>query len=141
MDLAPLSSLQESQKETSAQVKENNEDIDFLFEDIGALRRRNIKLEAYTRRENVRILNVEEEEDENTEELVRSVFVANLKISVDKVNDIRLEQVRRISTNNYSLRAPSITSDKKEKIARQTTTQNMPLISERNKVITIFLLA
>ena len=49
-----IQSLQESQKETSAQVKENNEDIDFLFEDIGALRRRNIKLAAYTRHENVR---------------------------------------------------------------------------------------
>ena len=137
-----IQSLQESQKETSAQVKENNErHLDFLFEEIGALRRRNIKLEAYTRRENVRILNIKEEEDENTEEPVRSAFVANLKISLDKVNDIRLEQVRRISTNNSSLRAPSITPDKKEKIARQTTTQNMPLISERNKVITIFLLA
>ncbi|CAH3120873.1 unnamed protein product [Porites lobata] len=102
-----IESLQESQKETSAQVKENNEDIDFLFEDIGALRRRNIKLEAYTRRENVRIFNVGEEEDENTEELVRSVFVANLKIPADKVNDIRFERVHRISTDNSSLRAPS----------------------------------
>ena len=102
-----IESLQDSQKETSAQVKENNEDTDFLFEDIGALRRRNIKLEAYTRRENVRIFNVGEEEDENTEELVRSVFVANLKIPADKVNDIRFERVHRISTNNSSLRAPS----------------------------------
>ena len=103
-----VQSLQESQKETSAQVKENNEDIDFLFEEIGALRRRNIKLEAYTRCENVRIFNVEEEEDENTEELVRSVFVANLKIPADKVKDIRFERVHRISTNNSTrLRAPS----------------------------------
>ena len=86
-----IQSLQENQKETSAQVKENNEDIDFLFEDNEALRRGNIKLEAYTRRENVRIFNVGEEEDENTEELVRSVFVANLKIPADKVNDIRFE--------------------------------------------------
>ena len=89
-----------------------------MFEEIGALRRRNIKLEAYTRCENVRIFNGEEEEDENTEELVRSVFTANLKIPVDKVNDIRFEQVHRISTNNYSVRAPSITPDKKEKISK-----------------------
>ena len=102
-----IQSLQESQKETSAQVKENNKDSDFLFKDIGALGRRNIKLEAYTRRENVRIFNVGEEEDENTEELVRSIFVANLKIPADKVNDIRFERVHRISTNNSSLRAPS----------------------------------
>ena len=103
-----IRNLQESQKETSAKVKENNEDIDFLFEDIGALRRRNIKLEAYTRHENVRIFSVEEEEDENTEELVRSVFVANLKIPADKVNDIRFEWVHQISTNNSSLRTPSL---------------------------------
>ena len=103
-----VQSLQESQKETSAQVKENNEDIDFLFEDIGALRRRNIRLEACTRRKNVRNFNVKEEEDENTEELVRSVFVANLKIPADKVKDIRFERVHRISTNNSTrLRAPS----------------------------------
>ena len=48
-----------------------------------------------------------EEEDENTEELVRIVFVANLKIPADKVKDIRFERVHRISTNNSSLRAPS----------------------------------
>ena len=104
-----IRSLQERQRETSAQVKENNEDIDhdFLFSDIGALRRRNIKLEACTRRENVRIFSVDEEENENTEELVRSVFVANLKFPADKVNDIRFERVHRISTNNSSLRVPS----------------------------------
>ncbi|CAH3185500.1 unnamed protein product, partial [Porites lobata] len=70
-----IESLQESQKETSAQVEENNEDIDFLFEDTGALRRRNIKLGAYTRCENVRIFNVGEEEDENTEELGRFIIL------------------------------------------------------------------
>ena len=102
-----IRSLQESQKQTSAQVKESNEDIDFFFEDIGALRGKNIKLEAYKRRENVRIFNVEEEEDENTEELVRSVFVANLKIPADKVNGICFEQVHQMSTNNTSLKAPS----------------------------------
>jgi len=64
-------------------------------------------LEGYKRRENVRIFNVEEEEGENTEELVRSVFVANLKIPADKVNGICFEQVYQISTNNSSLKAPS----------------------------------
>ena len=86
--------------------KKDNEDIGLFFEDIGAVRCRNIKLEAYTRCENVRIFNVEEE-DENAEELVRSVFIANFKIPVDKVSDIRFERVDRISTNNSSLRAPS----------------------------------
>jgi len=40
--------------------------MESLDEDIEALKRRNIKLEAYTRRENVRIVNVKEEVEENT---------------------------------------------------------------------------
>lgn len=52
---------------TSANVKENIEDIESLDTDIEALKRRNIKLEAYTRRENIRIFNVKEEVEENTE--------------------------------------------------------------------------
>ena len=36
------SAEEESQKETSAQVKKDNEDNDLFFEDIGVLRHRNI---------------------------------------------------------------------------------------------------
>ena len=36
------SAEEETQKETSAQVKKDNEDIDLFFEDIGVLRCRNI---------------------------------------------------------------------------------------------------
>jgi len=46
---------------TSANVEENIEDIESLDTDIEALKRRN------TRRENIRIFNVKEEVEENTE--------------------------------------------------------------------------
>ena len=78
-------------------VEENVEDIQSLDEDIEALKRRNIKLEAYTRRENVRIFNVKEEVKENTEETVRNLLVTKLKIPSEKVKDIRFERVHRIS--------------------------------------------
>ena len=64
--------------ETSTTVKENGEDMNSFDTDIEVLKRRNIKLEAYTRRENIRIYNIKEESDENTEEQVRNLFVAKL---------------------------------------------------------------
>ena len=60
---------------TSTTVKENGEDIESFDADILALKRRDIKLETYTRRENIRIFNIKEEADENTEEQVKNLFV------------------------------------------------------------------
>ena len=48
--------------DTTTAIKEHSEDIEFFW---------NIKLEAYTRRENIKIFNVKEESVENTEELIR----------------------------------------------------------------------
>ena len=48
--------------DTTTTIKEHSEDIEFFW---------NIKLEAYTRRENIKIFNVKEESVENTEELIR----------------------------------------------------------------------
>lgn len=60
-------------------LKENSEDIESFDADIEALQRRNIKLEAYTKRDNIRIFNIKEEADENTDELVRNLFVTELE--------------------------------------------------------------
>ena len=81
-----IDTLKAGLAKTLETVEENVEDIESLDEDIEALKRRNIKLEAYTRRENVRIFNVKEEVEENTEEIVRNL----------KVKDIRFERVHRI---------------------------------------------
>ena len=75
-----ITSLKAEMAETSTTVKENSEDINFFDTDIEGLKRRNAKLEAYTRCENIRIYNIKEESDENTEEQVRNLSVAKLRI-------------------------------------------------------------
>ena len=65
-----ITNLKAEMAKTSTTVKENGEDINSFDTDIEALKRRNIKLEAYTRRGNIRIHNIKEESDENTEEQV-----------------------------------------------------------------------
>ena len=59
-------------------------------------------MEAYTRRESIKIFNIKEaegESNEKTEELVRNMFHENLKISgEDYIEQIRFERVYRIPT-------------------------------------------
>ena len=66
--------------ETTTTIKEHSEDIEFFDADIGTLNRRKIKLEAFRRRENIKIFNVKEKSGENTEELMRRLFVTKLQI-------------------------------------------------------------
>ena len=66
--------------------------------DIEALKRRNIKLEAYTGRENMRSYNVTEESEETTEEVVRNLFVNKDQSPSQDVMAIRFERVHRIPT-------------------------------------------
>ena len=100
-------SLKAEMAEISTTVKENGEDMNSFDTDIEALKRRNIKLEAYTRRENIRIYNIEEEPDENTEEHVRNLFVAKLRIPQNDVDAIRFERVHRIPVKPSSQRSQS----------------------------------
>ena len=72
--------------DTTTTIKEHSEDIEFFW---------NIKLEAYTRRENIKIFNVKEESVENTEELIRRT-VTKLQIPNKDVKNIRFERVHRI---------------------------------------------
>lgn len=80
---------------TSMTVKENGQEIESFDADIEALKRRNIKLEDYTRRENIRIFNIKGS-DENTKEQVRNLFVSKLQIPQKDVNAIGFERVHRI---------------------------------------------
>lgn len=102
-----IASLKSDLKKTSATVKDNSEDIESFNVDIEILKRRNIKLEAYTRRENMRIFNVQEESDENTEGLVRNIFTTKMQIPLQDVNAIRFERVHRIPTKKSSQRSQS----------------------------------
>ena len=70
--------LKEKMAETTTTIK--SEDIEFFDADIGTLNRRKIKLEAFRRRENIKIFNVKEKSGENTQELIRRLFVTKLQI-------------------------------------------------------------
>ena len=72
--------LKEKMAETTTTIKEHSEDIEFFDADIGTLNRRKIKLEAFRRCENIKIFNVKEKSGENTEELIRRLFVTKLQI-------------------------------------------------------------
>ena len=101
-----METLQAGFAKTSATVEENTENIESFDEDIETLKRRNIKLEAYTRHENVRIFNVKDEVEENTEEVVRDLLVTKLKIPLEKVKDIRFERLHRIPRKATNQKPP-----------------------------------
>ena len=69
-------------------TNKNTEDIQSLERNFLSLKRRNIKLEAYTRRENIKIFKIEENEGENgnTESLVRNVLRDKIKIPKEMRN-------------------------------------------------------
>ena len=102
-----METLQAGFAKTSATVEENTENIESFDEDIETLKRRNIKLEAYTRRENVRIFNVKEEVEEYTEVVVRNLLLTKLKIPLGKVKNIRFQRVHRIPTETRNQKPPN----------------------------------
>ena len=85
-------------------TNKNTEDIQSLERNFLSLKRRNIKLEAYTRRENIKIFNIEENEGENgnTESLVRNVLREKMKIPKEDEEDIRFERIHRITPRRSS---------------------------------------
>ena len=93
-----ITQLQTELAKTTATVEEHGDDLDSMDADIEALKRRNIKLEAYTRRENMRIYNVNEESEENIEDVVRNLFVSKMEIPPEAVKVIRFKRVHRIPT-------------------------------------------
>ena len=74
-------------------TNKNTEDIQSLERNVLSLKRRYIKLEAYTRRENIKIFNIKENEGENinTESLVRNVLREKMKIPKEDEECIRFE--------------------------------------------------
>ena len=58
-----------------------------------------------TRRENMKIFNVQEEFEEDTEKLVRNIFITKMQIPAKDVNAIRFERVHRIPTKPSSQRS------------------------------------
>lgn len=89
---------------------DNDQELQKLKADVEQLKCRNIKLEAYTRRESIKIFNLPEirgETPRDTEELVRSMFEEKMNISKEDVDEIRFERVHRLPTRNNSNRGPA----------------------------------
>ena len=91
-----IAQLQKGVAKTTTTVDEHSDDLDSMDADIEALKRRNIKLEAYTRRKNMRIYNIIEEPEEQTEEVVRNLLTNQMQIPSQVVKAIRFERVHRI---------------------------------------------
>ena len=84
-----------------ANMDDTTRELNGLKEEVEHLKRRNIKLEAYTRRENKKIFGIKEsagETNEKTKELVRIMLKEKMKIPSDCVDDIRLTTQQRMTT-------------------------------------------
>ena len=76
-------------------LEESNEELKSLKEEVMNLKRRNIKLEAYTRRENIKIFGIEDERGESstrTEELVRIMMREKMNIPKRTSNAFNLSE-------------------------------------------------
>ena len=92
--------LQTTAASTCHNMAATNDEVNSLKEEALKLRRRNIRLEAYTRRESIKIFGMKEaageSNEENAEELVRELFKSKMEIPREKVENIRFERVHRI---------------------------------------------
>ena len=89
-------------------LEESNEELKTLKEEVMNLKRRNIKLEAYTRRENIKIFGIEDERGESntrTEELVRIMMREKMNIPKEDVERFQFERVHRILTRQDMVRS------------------------------------
>ena len=64
---------------------------------LEALETKDLYLEAYSRRENIKFLNIEEEQNEDTEEKLRSFLSENLEM-----NDVDGIEIQRVHRNGKS---------------------------------------
>ena len=89
-------------------LETNNQELKSLKEEVMNLKRRNIKLEAYTRRKNIKIFGIEDERGESntrTEELVRIMMREKMNIPEEDVEGFQFERVHRIPTRQDMARS------------------------------------
>ena len=79
-----------------------------LQEELDYWKRRSIRLESYSRKENIKMFNVQETADENTEAVVKKFLNENLKIPQTNVDEIRFERVHRLPTRRSNKPRPII---------------------------------
>ena len=98
-----ISNLKTTIVYTCTNMDATTRELNGLKEEVENLKRRNIRLEAYTRRESIKILGIQEpagETNEKTEELVRTMLEEKMKTPSDSVDNIRFEGVHRMATNS-----------------------------------------
>ena len=80
-------------------INNNTEDIQSLEKEVLMLKCRNIRLEVYTRRENIKIFYIAENEgeDRNRESLVCNVLRAKKKIPKEDEEYTCFERIHRIA--------------------------------------------
>ena len=97
---ADILNLQTTAASKCHNMAATNDEVNSLKEEVLNLRWRNIRLEAYTRRESIKIFGIKEvageSNEENAEELVCELFKRKMKIPQDEVENIRFERVHRI---------------------------------------------
>ena len=84
--VSEISNLKTTTVYTCANMDATTRELNSLKEEVENVKRRNIKLEAYTRRENIKIFAIKEsagETNEKTEELVRIMLKEKMKIPGD----------------------------------------------------------
>ena len=89
-------------------VERLGNELTSLQEELDYWKRRSIRLESYSRRENIKIFNVQETADENTEAVVKKFLNENLKIPQNDVDEIRFERVHRLPTRQNNKPRPII---------------------------------
>ena len=95
-----ITGLKTTQVYLGANMEKNAEVLHSLEKEVLVLKRRNIRLEAYTRRESIKIFNVKEDEaalDVSTESLVRNVLRDKMKIPEEDVKSSKIYALRSLA--------------------------------------------
>ena len=80
-------------------MEAHSNELKSLKEEVTNLKRQNIRLEAYSRRENVKIFGMKEsvgESNNKTEELVRKMMQEKINIPKEDIENFLFEHVHRI---------------------------------------------
>ena len=101
-----LQELKASVANLCTQQAQDSEEVQKLRKEMEQIKCRNIKLEAYMRRESIKIFNLNKSKGETpgeTEVLVRKMLEEKLRITREDMNEIRFERVHRLPTRKLVL--------------------------------------
>lgn len=87
-----IEALKQQDEQNKLQLAELEKEKSQLQAEVSATQARAIKLENYTKRENIRLLNVPENQDENCKEIVREVMAA---VKMEGANKVECHAVHR----------------------------------------------